>query len=499
MLAIGGRLSGMARRYMQSGSNGTHAILTSDGYYAMQMTDISKTLGQPATSRNRLALLLLLYLHVGACCLSSFYVVYYYRGYEFLKFLNYNPAHLYPALLNAAPLAVLAFFFVLCRFSFGYFLGFAFYTLVLGYLFFSKWSTFDYDHTLGSLSAFVSILTFLAPALFITKPVKQWIVLSSTVLDRVLALILLLAIVVTGAGAFYNFRIVSLSDIYLFRGQVEFPRLLSYAIGIFINALLPFAFACYHMLGKRWHAGTALVLLLLFYPITLTKLTLFAPFWLMFLAFLGWLFEIRIAVASSLFLLIAIGDLMPPLLASGALSYDHFIAYFSVVNFRLIAVPSIALDLYGDFFAKHSLTYFCQIGVLKSFVECPYNEYLSIVMSKNYPLGFVNASLFATEGIASVGPKLAPLSAFACGLIIAFANRLSSGLPPKFILLSGGLLVQIFLNIPMTTSLLSYGAALLFLLWYVTPRAIFEAPKATGGRTELDHRRPRSKSCNSAP
>ena len=77
------------------------------------------------------------------------------------------------------------------------------------------------------------------------------------------------------------------------------------------------------------------------------------------------------------------------------------------------------------------------------------------------------------EGIASVGLTLAPLSALVCGLVIAVSNRLSSGLPPRFVLLSSGVLPHIFLNVPFSTTLLSHGAAVLFLLWYVTPRAVF--------------------------
>jgi hypothetical protein len=130
--------------------------------------------------------------------------------------------------------------------------------------------------------------------------------------------------------------------------------------------------------------------------------------------------------------------------------------------------------VYSDFFSGHQLTYFCQISVLKPFVSCPYNEYLSIVMAKAYQLGNLNASLFATEGVASVGPVLAPLAAFGCGLVISLANRLSSGLPSRFILLSGGIFPQILLNVPLATTLLTNGAAVLFLLWYVTPRAMFE-------------------------
>jgi hypothetical protein len=94
-------------------------------------------------------------------------------------------------------------------------------------------------------------------------------------------------------------------------------------------------------------------------------------------------------------------------------------------------------------------------------------------MNNAYAYGAFNASLFATEGIASVGLTLAPLSALVCGLVIAVSNRLSSGLLPRFVLLSSGVLPLIFLNVPFSTTLLSHGAAVLFLLWYITPRTMF--------------------------
>jgi hypothetical protein len=96
-------------------------------------------------------------------------------------------------------------------------------------------------------------------------------------------------------------------------------------------------------------------------------------------------------------------------------------------------------------------------------------------MFNNYPYGGnFNASLFATEGVASVGLLLAPVSALVCGLVVALGNRLSAGLPPSFILVSGAILAQIMLNVPLTTVLLSHGAGLLFLLWYITPRSMFQ-------------------------
>ena len=107
-------------------------------------------------------------------------------------------------------------------------------------------------------------------------------------------------------------------------------------------------------------------------------------------------------------------------------------------------------------------------------MQCPYQEQLSIVMERIYKLGNFNASLFATEGIASVGVPFAPVATFLCGLVIALANRLSAGLPASFILISGAVLPQVLLNVPLTTVLLTHGAGLLFLLWYVTPRSLFE-------------------------
>jgi hypothetical protein len=150
------------------------------------------------------------------------------------------------------------------------------------------------------------------------------------------------------------------------------------------------------------------------------------------------------------------------------------IPYFDLVNFRMVAVPSNAMDIYNDFFSAHDLTYFCQIKILKPMMHCPYPDQLSIVMAKAYELGNFNASLFSTEGIASVGPLFAPVSVFVCGLVVALANRLSSGLPPRFILISSAVLPQILLNVPLTTVLLSHGAAFLFLLWYITPRAMLQ-------------------------
>jgi hypothetical protein len=435
------------------------------------VTDRSEQSLPSLQSRGRLGPAYLLYVHMAVCCLSLIYVAEFYAGYKIIWF---DEAHLYGATLNVALFAIVSVLFTTSGFSFGYFLGIYFYTMILGYLWIAEPSKLYYDHATSIVSAFVSAVMFLVPALLITSPIRQRLILPTRALNILLSFILVLAAAIVAVGAFYNFRLVGLADIYSLRDEIDFPAWLRYQIGITSNALLPFAFACFVAQGNRWRAAASLLLLLLFYPLTLTKLTLFAPLWLLFLSLLSRFFDARTSVVLSLFLPISAGVILALLTKSDVITHGQFITYFGTVNFRMIAIPSIALDIYNDYFSTHSLTYFCQISFLKPFVGCPYSEYLSIVMAKAYQTGNLNGSLFTTEGIASVGPILAPLAALACGLAISLANRLSSGLPPKFILLSSGLLSQTFLNVPFATNLLTNGAALLFLLWYVTPRGMFE-------------------------
>ena len=410
--------------------------------------------------------------YAAANCVSLYYVATY---YEYLQIIAFNRADLAAAVANVAIFATVSVLFALSRFSFGYFVGFYLYSLMLGYAWIVGFSVFHYDHLPATVSAFVSILAFLTPALFITSPLPPKLALSERAFDRLLNGILMVAAIVVATGAFYNFKIVDIADIYNFRNGMEFPEPLKYAIGMTLGALLPFTFACFVARGSRWRAAASLVMLLMLYPVTLTKLALFAPFWLLFLMLLSRVWDCRIAVWLSLFLPLLAGLATIPLTKAGLLAFPPINSLFGTVNFRMIAMPSMTLDVYNDFFTQHSFTYFCQISVLKSLVSCPYSDPLSIVMEKAYHVGALNGSLFATEGTASVGVLWAPLTALACGLVISIANRVSSSLPSHFVLISGGLLVQVLMNVPLTTTLLTNGGALLFLLWYLTPRSMFHA------------------------
>ena len=417
----------------------------------------------------RIGLVSLICLHIAVCCISLVYASQFHPAFH----MFYDPARLQGAVVVIAALAVVSYIFAVVDFSFGYFVGFYFYTMVLGYLWLNFFSDLPYNHRLGGLSAAASVVAFLIPALFVSSPVRQRYAMSINAFERLLSLILLLAAATILISAVYNFRLVSLTNIYDFRSDIEFPTLLNYWIGITSNGLLPFAFGCFAVRRNHWRAGTTLTLLLLFYPITLSKVAFFTPAWLLGLALLSKFFETKTTVVLSLLLPMLVGVILVALLNKAALPY------FDLVNFRMVAVPSNAVDLYSDFFSNHGLTYFCQITVLKPVMDCPYADQLSIVMANTYMLGNFNASLFSTEGVASVGLLFAPVSVLVCGFVIALANRLTAGLPARFVLISGGIIPQILLNVPLTITLLTHGAAFVFLLWYVMPRTMFEQRPAS--------------------
>jgi hypothetical protein len=442
-----------------------------DGRRAHDIRRMVEQMIDRQTTGERFKIAFLICLNTAICCLSLVYLADRagHMGVDPAVFhIFYDPARSQNAIIAVAAFALVSFVFCFARFSFGYLVGFYFYTMISGYLWLNCFSDLNYDHRLSGLSAAVSAMAFLLPALFIVSPINQAYAMSIEAFDRLLTLILAAAGVAIAAGALYNFRLVGIEDIYDFRDTIEAPAIVNYSVAIASSALLPFVFAGFLARKAHWRAAAALLLLLLIYPITLSKLALFAPFWLIAMLLLSKIFDIKTAVIMSLLGPVLIGLILH------VLSSKQTALYFWIVNFRLVAIPSNSLDVYNDFFSRHDPTYFCQISILKRFMHCPYQEPLWTLMEKAYNLGNLNASLFATEGVASVGLLLAPVATFGCGLVIALGNRLSAGLPPRFILLSSAVLLPILLNIPLSIVLNTHGAAILFLLWYVTPRAVFE-------------------------
>ncbi len=425
-------------------------------------------------SADQLRLIALNCIYVAACCLSIVLTALVFPEYHILFDARAATGAVIVVLVFAAAIPL----FALAPFSFGYMTGFYLYIMVAGYLWLNAFSELAYNHTLTGLSAAASALAFLLPALFISAPLRQVYVLSPQAVDRILVLILVLSAATIAVGASYNFMFVDLENIYAYREKLDFPRSLLYLFGITSNALLPFAFAMFVEKRALWRAAAVLLLLVLFYPVTLTKTAFFAPAWLLVVLAVSRFLQPKTTITVTMLVPVAIGLVLLGLYTTGFISFEAAPSYFRVVNLRMIAIPSLAMDYYNYFFARHDLTFFCQVRIVKATLGCPYQEELPTVIYNAFGIGGnFNASLFSTEGVASVGPFFAPLSALICGLIFGLGNRMSAGLPPRLILISGALAAQTFLNLPLTIGMVTYGGALLFLLWYVTPRAIFE-PRA---------------------
>src|ERR1700741_1195476 len=107
----------------------------------------------------RLWLALLTCFHVAACSITLILVARYDRLVgpgSHAAYVFYPPAfhiffdmdRLHVAVLVAAGFACLSWLFAAARFSFGYFAGFYFYTMMFGYLWLNSFSDLSYNHGL---------------------------------------------------------------------------------------------------------------------------------------------------------------------------------------------------------------------------------------------------------------------------------------------------------------------------------------------------------------
>ena len=381
---------------------------------------------------------------------------------------------IYPTFLSPLPLSLVSGFaiflaltalplFLLARFSFGYVVGLWMYVMVVGFIFLSYSTKLHYDHDQARISALASLITFLIPALFLRFQIPSFSI-TPRAMNALMICALIASAVVVIACAIYGFRIAGLYESLTMREEIARPRLLDYLSGIVSGAVLPFCFA-YSALNRRWLlSAIAAILLLAFFPVLLNKTVLMAPAWLAFLLVLYAVFRPKTATALAIMVPTVVG-----LTGYSLLTHPSDLTPLGNINLRMIATPSIALDYYFAFFSTHPNTNFCQINFVRLFTECPYTEQLGVIMKREYDLGNFNGSLFTTEGIASVGPVLAPLATFVCGIIIGLGNLASSRLSPALVAVSSGILVQALTNVPLSTVLLSNGGAVLFLLWLISP------------------------------
>ena len=378
-------------------------------------------------------------------------------------------AHLLNAIAGTFLMAGFVPLFLWARFSFGYFVGFSFYGMITGFIWITYFSGLKYDYAQARFSAIASLLAFLLPVLFITAPLKRRIAVSPQTMNRLLILILGFAAVVLAWNFRYGIALVGIHDAETLRATFTRPALLNYITGSVIGALLPFAFAYFALQRRYLLAAISIVLIVSFYPALLNKTVLFGAVWLPFLFFMFQMFEPKRAAILSLLLPTAFCLGLYTVAPNGGPARYVADYAFGYANIRMLAIPSIAMNYYSDFFASNPATYFCQINLVRLLVDCPYAGQLGPIFADRYHAGNMNASLFATEGIASVGSLWALISTLLGGLILSVGNRVSARLPPPLIATSAGLVMQALLNVPLSVAVLSNGLLALLLLWYITP------------------------------
>jgi hypothetical protein len=290
-------------------------------------------------------------------------------------------------------------------------------------------------------------------------------------MDRLAGCLILLSAIASIWGYTFGFHVVGMLDSVALRDTLSHPAGLRYAVGIATSAALPFAYAWFYTQKRYVVAAIALVVALTFYPITLNKTALLAPFWLIGISVLLKLTTWRIAVVLSLLLPTVIG------LIALAINYNPPVVIFRTINFRMLAIPASALDHYNHFYSTHPLTNFCQVGVIGKLFNCSLPDQLGAMMAKVYATGNYNASLLATEGVASVGIYLAPISGLICGAVIAAGNVASHRLDPALVLLSSAVVLQAILNVPLSTIMITHGGVLLLALWLLAPRRHNDSPR----------------------
>src|SRR5260370_3539188 len=141
-----------------------------------------------------ISVVLLICFHIGICCVSLVYASYFTYPFDFngaSYHIFYDQTRLYCGVVAVTAFALVAFLFAFVGFSFGYFIGFYFYIMILGYLWLNCFSDLIYNHQLAGLSAASSAVGFLVLALLISAPIPQTYVMSTRALEYLLTFILL--------------------------------------------------------------------------------------------------------------------------------------------------------------------------------------------------------------------------------------------------------------------------------------------------------------------
>jgi hypothetical protein len=130
------------------------------------------------------------------------------------------------------------------------------------------------------------------------------------------------------------------------------------------------------------------------------------------------------------------------------------------------------MGFYYEFFKHHPHTYWSHVSVADLFVHYPYgHDTIAFVLQDYYTLGNYNASFLATDAIAAYGYQALPFVGLVVGLVFAVLNTAGRGFgvtARATLMVMPSLALQ---NIPLATTLLTYGIGFLVLYMAWMPRS----------------------------
>lgn len=254
--------------------------------------------------------------------------------------------------------------------------------------------------------------------------------------------------------------------------------LLWYVVGWYIGMFLPVAFAAAVARRSALTAALVIACYLFLFGVTGTKTVLLAGLILWGLSQLvrlrqAW-FSTGFVVGLSLLLLIPVA--FEPF---GDLGETMQTWYVALVHARIFGEPQLILAQYYAFFQQHPLTWWSHITGVDAMVNFPYAKDVP------YTTGFyyyaiavgLNSGMWIEDGIGAAGIGGVFIITVVAAAVLWLFDSMSARAPARFVACASAVVAIDFLNVPLTTTLITGGWAPLALAIYLMP------PEAAAERT----------------
>jgi len=325
----------------------------------------------------------------------------------------------------------------------------------------------------------VSVFLMSAAANF-ALPIHAKSIVPRQFVRTYMVIFVLVLTVLLGLAVRDGVRLIDYKDAGIVRSESGLIPGAGYAIYAFVGALggLGLTIA---MWQRRWLMLLLVIGTFLFsYLVFPIRTALLAPlWWLYFLVGQKYFFH-----NSVLRLLIYLA--VPFIVLCGIASVTSFdragVVYslVSFINYRLYTIPPAGFGVYWNFFRSHPHTWGSQIHIVSLFVHYPYAANLGAVMEDAYHVGNYNTNFLASDGLASGGVRVIPLTAVVFSGVLILVNTAYRKMSLLYTATTMAIPALMLIDSSISIALLTNGLGALILLSFFAPRGWIggEFPKA---------------------